>query len=44
MLHPAIEVHCGPSHVSKMDPFARIVNGFDLTLQTIYTKSFIVDV
>ena len=34
--------NCGPSHTSKMDLFARIINSSKLTLLTIFLRSSIV--
>ena len=44
VLHPPPEVNFGPTQVSKMDFFAMIVNGFQLTFLTIFPKSSMVNV
>ena len=44
LLHPPAEAHSGPSLVSNIDTFARVVNGFIWALPTFFAKSSIVDI
>ena len=44
LFHLLAEAHPGPNQAFKMDFFAKIVNGFKLTLLTILAKSSSVDV
>ena len=43
-MYQSVEARTGPSQASKINLFVRIINAFQLTLQTTFAKSTIVDV